>query len=380
MRDEATVTEPTAGPRPIEAVGTSTAGFVGLAPGGPVKQPVRLAQFGDFERVFGAVTPNMPLGHAVRDYFDNGGTEAQVVRVDLEADGIVGSEADGSGIYALDKVDLFNILVMPGTEVDVAAQAAAIAYCVRRRAFMIIDLPETVTTAAAAEAWIGSIPQALRSSNAAFYFPRLRAPDPSMNGIVRSLPAAGAVAGLYARLDAQRGVWKAPAGTHAKILGVSELAIELTDRETARLNPLGLNCLRTFPTHGTVSWGARTARGADALADEFKYISVRRLALFLEESIWRGTEWAVSEPNAEPLWAEVRTSISAFLHLLFKQGAFAGSKPEQAYFVRCDPTTTSQSHVDQGLLNIEIGFAPLKPSEFIIIRIQQVAGAPAQQP
>jgi len=369
------VEEISAGMHSISGVSTSTTAFVGYADQGPVNEPVRLIEFGDFDRAFGGLAPNRPLSHAVQAFFGNGGKEAYVVRADIAVPNrIAGSESDKSGIYALDKVDLFNILVMPDQQVGVAVQTEAVAYCERRRAFMIIDLPETVTTAAAAEAWMASTATGLRSSNAALYFPHLRAPDPSRNGVVRTFPAAGAIAGLYARTDAARGVWKAPAGTDAKILGVAGLTIALTDGETGRLNRLGLNCLRTFPVHGTVSWGARTARGADNLADEFKYIPVRRVALFLEESVLRGTRWAASEPNAEALWAELRASIGAFMHTLFKQGAFNGMTPEKSYFVRCDATTTSQTDIDQGRLNIEIGFAPLKPSEFIIVRIQQVAG------
>lgn len=365
-------------PRPIEAVGTTTAGFVALAPGGPVNQPVKLSQAADFVPVFGGLHATMPLGHAVQHFFDNGGKEAYVVRVDLDADGFIGSDADGTGIHALGKVDLFNILVMPDSQVDVANQSAAVAFCERRRAIMINDLPETVATVSAAEAWISSLAPGLSSSNAAFYFPRIRAPDPSMAGVVRTFPAAGAIAGLYARTDATRGVWKAPAGNDAKLLGADGLAIDLDDSENARLNPLGLNCLRTFPVRGTVCWGARTARGADNLADEFKYVPVRRLSLLIEESILRGTEWIESELKAEPLWAELRESVGAFMHSLFKQGAFAGNTTREAYFVKCDGSTTAQADIDAGNVNIQIGFAPLKPSEFIIIRIQQlVSGAHA---
>ena len=359
-------------PRPIEAVGTSTVGFVGQAPGSPVNFPVKLSHFNDYKREFGGLAQDVPLGHAVRQFFDNGGKQAYVVRVNGSE--LIGNESDRTGIYALDSVDLLNIVVLAGEDVDVTAQAAAIAYCERRRAFLIGDIPETVTTVSAAEAWIRSLPTALQSSNAAFYFPRLRAADPSMNGAVRSFPAAGALAGLYARMDMARGVWKAPAGTEAKILGIDGLTIPVGDRENAKLNPLGLNCLRTFPTHGTVCWGARTARGADNLGDEFKYVPVRRLALFLEESIMRGTQWVASERNGEPLWTEIRESVSTFMHSVFKQGAFAGVKPNEAYFVKCGAGTTTQTDIDSGRLNIEIGFAPLKRSEFIILRIQQIAG------
>ena len=361
-------------PRPIEAVGTATAGFVGQAPGSPVNFPVKLSHFGDYEREFGPLAQDVPLGYAVRQFFDNGGKEAHVVRIDGDASTLIASESDRTGIYALDLVDVLNIVVLTGEEVDVTAQAAAIAYCERRRAFMIGDIPQAITTVSAAEAWIRSLPAALQSSNAAFYFPSVRAADPSMNGVVRAFPVAGAIAGLYARTDATRGVWKAPAGAEAKILGIDGLSVHVGDRGNAKLNSLGLNCLRTFPTQGTVCWGARTARGADNLADEFKYVPVRRLALFLEESISRGTQWVASKPNGEPLWTEIRESIAAFMHSLFKQGAFAGVKPDEAYFVKCDAATTSQNHIDDGRVNIEIGFAPLKRSEFIILRIQQLVG------
>src|SRR6185436_7459470 len=170
-------------------------------------------------------------------------------------------------------------------------------------------------------------------------------------------PSAGAIAGLYARTDAERGVWKAPAGTSATIVGATGLSYTLTDMENGTLNPLALNCHRTFPVYGTVSWGARTAQGADALADEYKYIPVRRLALFLEESIYRGTQWVVFEPNAEPLWAQIRLDIGAFMHVLFAQGAFQGRTPREAYFVECDKETTTPNDVALAHVNIVVGFA-----------------------
>jgi phage tail sheath protein FI len=199
--------------------------------------------------------------------------------------------------------------------------------------------------------------------------------DPLMNGVVRNFPAAGAIAGLYARTDAERGVWKAPAGTETLISGATGLSYTLTNAEHGTLNPLGLNCLRTFPVYGTVSWGARTARGADALTDEYKYVPVRRLALFLEESLYRGTQWVVFEPNDEPLWAQIRLNLGAFMHTLYAQGAFQGQSPRDAYFVKCDKETTTQNDINLGRVNIVVGFAPLKPAEFVVIQIQQIAGA-----
>jgi phage tail sheath protein FI len=284
-----------------------------------------------------------------------------------------GSQAAKTGMYALENVDLFNILCLPDVS-DPAVLSEAIAYCTRRRAFMIIDPPGTTKTLAQAQAWLSANAN-LRSRNAAAYFPRLRAPDPLMNSVVRSFPACGAMAGVYARTDAERGVWKAPAGTNATIFGAVGLEVTLTDPENGVLNPLGLNVLRTFPVYGTVSWGARTLRGADALADEYKYVPVRRLALFLEESLYRGTQWAVFEPNDEPLWAQIRLNLGAFMHFLFAQGAFQGRTPREAYFVKCDSETTTQNDIDLGRVNIVVGFAPLKPAEFVIIKIQQIAGA-----
>jgi hypothetical protein len=150
--------------------------------------------------------------------------------------------------------------------------------------------------------------------------------------------------------------------------------VKLTDDENGQLNQLGINCLRTFPVAGSVVWGARTLRGADQLADEYKYVSVRRTALFIEESLYRGTQWVVFEPNDEPLWAQIRLNIGAFMHNLFRQGAFQGTTPQDAYFVKCDKETTTQNDIDRGIVNILVGFAPLKPAEFVVIKIQQIAG------
>jgi phage tail sheath protein FI len=184
----------------------------------------------------------------------------------------------------------------------------------------------------------------------------------------------GAVAGIFARTDAQRGVWKAPAGMDATLNGVTDLSVHITDNENGRLNPLAVNCLRTFPVVGTVVWGSRTTKGADVLSDDYKYIPVRRLALFIEESLFRGTKWVVFEPNDEPLWAQIRLNIGAFMHNLFRQGAFQGTTPSDAYFVKCDKESTTQNDINLGIVNILVGFAPLKPAEFVVIKLQQMAG------
>ncbi len=179
---------------------------------------------------------------------------------------------------------------------------------------------------------------------------------------------------MFARTDGQRGVWKAPAGLDAGLVNTPQLSVPLTDPENGELNPLGVNCLRAFPVGGRVVWGARTLRGADQLADQYKYIPVRRTALYIEESLYRGLKWAVFEPNDEPLWAQIRLSGGAFMHDLFRKGAFQGSSPKDAYFVKCDSETTTQTDIDLGIVNVVVGFAPLKPAEFVVISIQQIAG------
>jgi phage tail sheath protein FI len=285
---------------------------------------------------------------------------------------IRGSRAAKSGLFALEDVDLFNILCLPNVT-DVAVLSDAIAYANERRAFVLLDFPPAVDSVAEATAWLNGN-GTLRDKNAAIYFPRIQLADPLEENRLRSFPTCGAVAGVYARTDVTRGVWKAPAGTEAQLRGVQRLDYTLTDPENGALNPLGINCLRNFPVFGPVVWGARTLHGADALASEWKYVPVRRFALFLEESLYRGTKWVVFEPNDEPLWAQIRLNVGAFMHNLFRQGAFQGQTPREAYFVKCDKETTTQNDINLGIVNIVVGFAPLKPAEFVILKIQQIAG------
>ena len=293
-----------------------------------------------------------------------------------------GNRAAKTGIYALLKLEnqVFNLFCIPpiSRTADVGVNSTltdALALCVERRAMLIVDPPRgwgTVADAASGIASFGLTGVAAR--NAAIYFPRLRQPDPKQDGAVDTFAPCGVVAGVFARTDTQRGVWKAPAGMDAALAGVPELAVTMTDAENGQLNPLGLNCLRSFPVFGRVVWGARTLRGADQAADEYKYVPVRRLALFIEESLYRGTQWVVFEPNDEPLWSQIRLNVGAFMHSLFRQGAFQGSTPRDAYLVKCDRETTTQDDINRGIVNILVGFAPLKPAEFVIIKIQQLAG------
>ncbi len=484
--------------RTITGVATSVTAFVGRALRGPVDKALTITSYADFERNYGGLWLGSTLGYAVRDFYEQGGTVAVVVRLfsetanntaeivigsgtkklTLEArspggwgaklkatidtvepgddpseftitvtdegsgkvevfrrvshgpndprrvDLVVGNESslvmvaagglptaapagaaavvgttsggdDGDdlaaaqfigaglqtakkGLYALEDVDLVNLIVIPPytpttvlNDVDATVTTAAIAYARRRRAMMILDPPPAFSGVQQAVDGAQDLPA---EDNAVIYFPRIRKPDPLRDGQARDFAPAGAIAGVLARTDATRGVWKAPAGLDAKVSGVQELSVALTDLEIGQLNPLGINCLRSAPAAGHVVWGARTRVGNDRLASQWKYLSVRRTALFLEESLYRGTQWVVFEPNDAPLWAQIRLNVGAFMNTLFRQGAFAGTTPRQAYFVKCDAQTTTQDDVNLGIVNIIVGFAPLKPAEFVVVALQQMAG------
>ena len=287
-----------------------------------------------------------------------------------------GKQNEKKGLYALRKADLFNILCLPpylaDGNVDSVLIGEAATYCEHRRAMLLVDPPTAWTSKDAAKAGVGDI--GTSSKNAALFFPRLSQPNPLHDDQIEDFVPCGAVAGVFARTDSTRGVWKAPAGLDATLVGVPKLSVPLTDAENGELNPLGVNCLRAMPAAGRIVWGSRTLQGDDRLASEWKYVPVRRTALFIEESLYRGTHWVVFEPNDEPLWSQIRLNLGAFMHSLFRQGAFQGKTPAEAYLVKCDKETTTQDDVNRGIVNIVVGFAPLKPAEFVIIKLQQLAG------
>jgi phage tail sheath protein FI len=285
----------------------------------------------------------------------------------------VGNEADKTGINALVDVDLVNILCIPDRS-SFTVQDAAASWCEQHRCFYIADIPSTVRTPADAQAWIRDPSTHPTSNYAAAYYPRIVSADPKQNYQSRAMSGSGAIAGLYARTDTTRGVWKAPAGTEAALRGVLGTDYLLTNAENGTINPLGLNAVRSLPIYGNVVWGARTLEGADQSASQWKYIPVRRTALFIEESLFRGTQWVVFEPNDEPLWMQIRLNVGAFMHSLFRQHAFQGLSPRDAYLVKCDSETTTQDDINKGIVNIVVGFAPLKPAEFVILQITQLAG------
>jgi uncharacterized protein len=304
------------------------------------------------------------------------------------AGALIGDQAVFTGMYALEKVGLFNLLCFPdatralpgapGTpaltdSVIAGIYGQAIPYCDQHRAFLLVDPSPDVTSVSGAIDWI-SAGLGITDPNGAAFWPRLRLPDPLNNYNLRSFAPCGVVAGVYAATDGSRGVWKAPAGINARLSGVQGLTYTMTDSENGLLNPLGLNCFRTFPTYSQVLWGARTRAGADALASQWKYVPVRRMALFLESSLYQGLQWVVFEPNDTPLWGSIRLNVESFMQTLFLRGAFQGTTPNQAYFVKCDSETTTQTDIDNGIVNILVGFAPLQPAEFVVIQIEQLTG------
>jgi len=368
----------------IAGVPTSTAAFLGATQFGPVAAPVLVHSFAEFAAHFGGLAAEMPLGYAVQHFFLNGGRDALIARV--EPAGATLADADLSdpaleqqrrGLWLLEHAERFNLLCIPPlsrtTDVGRATWDAATAYAARRRAMVIVDPPAAWTVPQTiSETAIAAL--AGRSPNAALYYPRLRAPDPLQGNQIASFAPCGAVAGIHARIDGTRGVWKAPAGTEATIRGIRGVEHAMSDGENGLINPQAVNALRVFPA-GVVSWGARTMVGFNNSGnDDYKYVPVRRLALFMEESLYRGLQFAVFEPNDEPLWAQIRLAAGAFMNNLFRQGAFQGQKSSDAYFVKVDSETTTQNDINLGIVNVVIGFAPLKPAEFVIITLQQRAG------
>ena len=284
---------------------------------------------------------------------------------------------------ALDKVSIFNLLVLPGV-INNGILSEALAFCERKQAFLIMD-PPIGDVADPPTDWVGDFVGnpvgdtggniAPLSTNGAVYFPYLKSSDP-VTGDTINLPPSGTVAGIYARTDTNRGVWKAPAGLETIVhntTGVVDTG-RMTDLRQGVLNMKGIDCLRTFPGVGTVVFGARTLVSANTAFQQWKYVPVRRMALFLEQTLYRNLGWVVFEPNDDPLLTAIRTSIEGFMLTLFHQGAFQGSTPSQAFQVKCDATTTTQQDIDNGIVNIIVAFAPLKPAEFVIIKIAQLAG------
>ena len=284
------------------------------------------------------------------------------------------------GLEALNRIEpeVFNILCLPAVAELPLADAAAVyadAYglCRDRRAILLADIAEDGNRREQVIGWLAARGLTNRE-NAAVFFPRVEVGNPLTGGTIR-ISSSGTVAGIMARIDGSRGVWKASAGVEAGLNGATPTR-SLTDLQNGELNVQGVNAIRSLPVYGSVVWGARTLAGADAAASEWKYLPVRRLALFLEESLRQGLAWVVFEPNDEPLWGQIRLNVESFMQGLFLRGAFQGTSPRQAYYVLCDRSNNPQSDVNLGIVNIEIGFAPLRPAEFVVLKFRQIAGQP----
>jgi len=295
-------------------------------------------------------------------------------------DGAAPTAADYEAAYqVIDReVDLFNLMVLPKdrSHTDTTTRrlwGPASVFCRSRRAFLLMDPPDNwpdSQAATSASVGVNTLRVGLVKDYAAVFYPRLKIDE---NGRDVFVGPGGAIAGLMARIDGTRGVWKAPAGTEADLRGITGVERRFSDGENGVLNPKAVNTIRVFP-NGIVNWGARTMDGDDAFGSEYKFVPIRRLALFIEESLYRGLKWVVFEPNDEPLWAQIRLNVGAFMNNLFRQGAFEGAMPKDAYFVKCDSSTTTANDRNLGIVNIVIGFAPLKPAEFVVLTLQQMAG------
>jgi hypothetical protein len=310
------------------------------------------------------------LGTTGAGAYQGGGADGQ--------DGAFPKKSDYDKAYTIiDKdVDIFNLMILPrdkdqsDTDRGVLWGPASV-FCQQRRAFLIMDPRSSWTTADTVSNQIKDLRTGLVKDYAAIYWPRVTV---STNGSTKAIDPSGSVAGLMARIDSNRGVWKAPAGIEADIRGIRGVEYTMSDPENGLINPQAANAIRIFP-NGIVSWGARTMDGFDNSGNlDYKYVPVRRFALLIEESLYRGLKFVVFEPNDEPLWAQIRLAAGAFMNNLFRQGAFQGQKASDAYFVKCDAETTTQNDINLGIVNVVVGFAPLKPAEFVIITIQQMAG------
>jgi uncharacterized protein len=360
-------------PPPIAAnIPTAVTVFIDFFNTGPTNTPTPVTSFFAFQQAFGGLDPRSEASYQIQQFFNTGGQTAVVLRVTPEPSAPTFASALTSALNSLTLP--FNLLCIPATANLAssgmhAVMLAAQAFCAAHHAFYIADIPpsKVISTPSAIEAWFTSTGLTARDC-AAIYYPRLTIPDPLHQNASREIGCSGAVAGIYASTDSARGVWTAPAGTSAILPGATPVFV-IDDATTGQLNALAINSIRSFSTYGTVVWGARTTAGANTSDSDYKYINIRRLAIYIEQSLSTGLQWVVFEPNGPLLWASIRLAVAAFITRLWQQGALQGSQPQQAFFVKCDATTTTQADIDNNRVNIQIGFAPLMPAEFVILAI-----------
>lgn len=344
---------------------TSVTAFVGEASYGTVGEAALVHSWSDYEAAFGPLeSVDDAMGMAVANYYRNGGKDAYVCRL---ADNATVADYRNFFDITLSRIHDISIIVLPGVAADGDGHpkiAEALAHCEAMTSRMLIVDPP-VGTELSGLTDVDALSLAA-SSYAVCYYPWIAIAATEQNSAKILVPPSAFAAGMWAKVDRRRGVWKAPAGMQTGLFGVSGLEYVVGNSEQDQLNTVGINCIRHMPGAGEVIWGSRTL--ATNTEPEWRYVPVRRTAIMIEQSIYKGIRWAVFEPNGPPLWAGLRTSIEAFLMDLFRQGALQGAKPEHAFFVRCDRETTTQNDINRGKLNIEVGIALLKPAEFTILR------------
>ncbi len=374
--------------KPIESVGTSVVGFLGISQKGPVNEPKLITNWSQFTATFGDFEHSDYLAHAVYGFFANGGGRCYVSNVgsgkddrrknieppkegqpapapapDKGFDALFIGEDKGpgarSGVKAFEDIDDISIVCAPGIT-SPAIWDALLSHCENKKdRFAILDSPREIKA-------IDQMPKPRDSKYGAYYFPWIKVYDPLKKKEV-SMPPSGHMAGIYSFVDGSRGVHKAPA--NEVIRGALGLEYRISHGEQELLNPKGINCLREFPDRGIRVWGARTISSDPA----WRYINVRRLFIMVEKSIEIGTQWVVFEPNDMKLWKKIQRNISAFLLRVWRDGALFGTTPEEAFYVKCDSETNPPEVIDAGQVVIEVGIAPVKPAEFVIFRIAQKA-------
>ena len=368
------ITETGGTAKTIVGVSMSTAVLIGTFPTGPKYTATKVRSLQECDRTFGGLRINQLSSLVIKQFFENGGKEIWVLSTGKKFSRTASPLLKGLSLVA--QIPSFNILVIPETTLLPDREAAkvfqwAVPLIEKHRAVYLLDPPQQDAlrqTVKDLAAWFRS-QRGIRHPNLILYHPRIQIRSQGATPPTVTIPASGTMAGLFARFDETRGIWKAPAGTEATLQGVVGLERLLRSQDIELLSSANINALKQIPPSTYVAWGSRT------LSDdpEWKYVPVRRTAMFLESSIEQGTTWAVFEPNDEPLWAQIRQSVETFMQALFRQGAFQGIRPQDAYFVKCGRETTTVAEQAAGHVNIVVGFAPLKPAEFIILTVKQKA-------
>jgi phage tail sheath protein FI len=374
------VEEVSSGSKPIEGVGTAVAAFVGLAPGGPVGRPIRISSWNQFGRVYsdpqpenGPFMPGAYLAHAVYGFFQNGGGTCWVVGLGRRGDAASDPERAAAlreGLGSLAAVQEITIVCLPdlvtlSEETESASPAGLGAVlvedCERAGNRMAILDPPAELGAQEVLDWRTKVGR-YDSASATLYYPWIEVTEPGSDEPIL-VPPSGHVAGVWARTDNSFGIHRAP--TDVPLLGVSGLASEIKDSEDESLDRAGVNSIRSFPRRGIRVWGARTLSSDP----EWRYVNVRRLFMYVEESIDKGTQWAMFEPNDERLRSRLHSEVSRFLTRMWYEEALPGSSPEEAFYVKCDAETNPPDVIEAGQVVIEVGIAPSRPAEFVVIRI-----------